>query len=443
MEMKKLVVLGGGESGVGSAILGKRKGYEVFLSDSSRLAAKYADMLTREGIHFEEGGHTMEKILEADLVIKSPGIPDKVAVIKALREAGKEIISEIEFAGRYTSARTICITGSNGKTTTTTLTHKILEDAGYNVGLGGNIGKSFALSVATEERDWYVLELSSFQLDGMFDFRADVGVLMNITPDHLDRYNYKFENYAESKMRIAQNQTSEQTFVYMADDSNITSRLEAHAAEVTRAPFSKAMVGEDGIIRISLGDKEMEIDSNKLKIKGLHNMYNAMAASLAAMAAGVPTESILATLYSFEGVEHRLEPAGVVDGVEYINDSKATNVDSVWYALGSMTRPTIWIAGGTDKGNDYEPLKELVYEKVKALVCMGLNNEKLVESFRGVVPVYPTTSLDEAIKVCRSVAKEGYTVLLSPACASFDLFKNYEDRGRQFKEYVKKMANNE
>ena len=441
--MKKLVVLGGGESGVGSAILGKRKGYEVFLSDSSRLAAKYADMLTREGIHFEEGGHTMEKILEADLVIKSPGIPDKVAVIKALREAGKEIISEIEFAGRYTSARTICITGSNGKTTTTTLTHKILEDAGYNVGLGGNIGKSFALSVATEERDWYVLELSSFQLDGMFDFRADVGVLMNITPDHLDRYNYKFENYAESKMRIAQNQTSEQTFVYMADDSNITSRLEAHAAEVTRAPFSKAMVGEDGIIRISLGDKEMEIDSNKLKIKGLHNMYNAMAASLAAMAAGVPTESILATLYSFEGVEHRLEPAGVVDGVEYINDSKATNVDSVWYALGSMTRPTIWIAGGTDKGNDYEPLKELVYEKVKALVCMGLNNEKLVESFRGVVPVYPTTSLDEAMKVCRSVAKEGYTVLLSPACASFDLFKNYEDRGRQFKEYVKKMANNE
>ena len=441
--MKKLVVLGGGESGVGSAILGQRKGYEVFLSDSSRLTAKYADMLTRKGIHFEEGGHTMEKILEADLVIKSPGIPEKVAVIKALREAGKEIISEIEFAGRYTSARTICITGSNGKTTTTTLTHKILEDAGYNVGLGGNIGKSFALSVATEERDWYVLELSSFQLDGMFDFRADVGVLMNITPDHLDRYNYKFENYAESKMRIAQNQTSEQTFVYMADDCNITSRLEAHAAEVTRAPFSKAMVGEDGIIRISLGDKEMEIDSNRLKIKGLHNMYNAMAASLAAMAAGVPTESILSTLYSFEGVEHRLEPAGVVDGVEYINDSKATNVDSVWYALGSMTRPTIWIAGGTDKGNDYEPLKELVYEKVKALVCMGLNNEKLVESFRGVVPVYPTTSLDEAMKVCRSVAKEGYTVLLSPACASFDLFKNYEDRGRQFKEYVKKMANNE
>ena len=441
--MKKLVVLGGGESGVGSAILGQRKGYEVFLSDSSRLTAKYADMLTRKGIHFEEGGHTMEKILEADLVIKSPGIPEKVAVIKALREAGKEIISEIEFAGRYTSARTICITGSNGKTTTTTLTHKILEDAGYNVGLGGNIGKSFALSVATEERDWYVLELSSFQLDGMFDFRADVGVLMNITPDHLDRYNYKFENYAESKMRIAQNQTSEQTFVYMADDSNITSRLEAHAADVTRAPFSKAMVGEDGIIRISLGDKKMEIDSNRLKIKGLHNMYNAMAASLAAMAAGVPTESILSTLYSFEGVEHRLEPAGVVDGVEYINDSKATNVDSVWYALGSMTRPTIWIAGGTDKGNDYEPLKELVYEKVKALVCMGLNNEKLVESFRGVVPVYPTTSLDEAMKVCRSVAKEGYTVLLSPACASFDLFKNYEDRGRQFKEYVKKMANNE
>ena len=442
MEMKKLVVLGGGESGVGSAILGQRKGFEVFLSDSSRLTAKYADMLTREGIHFEEGGHTMERILEADLVIKSPGIPDKVAVIKALREAGKEIISEIEFAGRYTSARTLCITGSNGKTTTTTLTHKILEDAGFNVGLGGNIGKSFALSVATEDKDWYVLELSSFQLDGMFDFRADISVLMNITPDHLDRYNYKFEDYAASKMRIARNQTSEQKFVFMADDKNISSRLDAHAAEVTRLPFSKDMVGEDGIIRLSLGDKELEINSNKLQIKGLHNMYNAMAASLAAMAAGVPAESILSSLYSFEGVEHRLEPAGVVDGVEYINDSKATNVDSVWYALGSMTRPTIWIAGGTDKGNDYEPLKELVYEKVKALVCMGLNNERLVESFRGVVPVYPTNSLDEAMKVCRSVAKEGYTVLLSPACASFDLFKNYEDRGRQFKEYVKKIQNN-
>ncbi|MBO5902786.1 MAG: UDP-N-acetylmuramoyl-L-alanine--D-glutamate ligase [Tidjanibacter sp.] len=440
--MKKLVVLGGGESGVGSAILGQRKGFEVFLSDSSRLTAKYADMLTREGIHFEEGGHTMERILEADLVIKSPGIPDKVAVIKALREAGKEIISEIEFAGRYTSARTLCITGSNGKTTTTTLTHKILEDAGFNVGLGGNIGKSFALSVATEDKDWYVLELSSFQLDGMFDFRADISVLMNITPDHLDRYNYKFEDYAASKMRIARNQTSEQKFVFMADDKNISSRLDAHAAEVTRLPFSKDMVGEDGIIRLSLGDKELEINSNKLQIKGLHNMYNAMAASLAAMAAGVPAESILSSLYSFEGVEHRLEPAGVVDGVEYINDSKATNVDSVWYALGSMTRPTIWIAGGTDKGNDYEPLKELVYEKVKALVCMGLNNERLVESFRGVVPVYPTNSLDEAMKVCRSVAKEGYTVLLSPACASFDLFKNYEDRGRQFKEYVKKIQNN-
>ena len=442
MEMKKLVVLGGGESGVGSAILGQRKGFEVFLSDSSRLTAKYADMLTREGIHFEEGGHTMERILEADLVIKSPGIPDKVAVIKALREAGKEIISEIEFAGRYTSARTLCITGSNGKTTTTTLTHKILEDAGFNVGLGGNIGKSFALSVATEDKDWYVLELSSFQLDGMFDFRADISVLMNITPDHLDRYNYKFEDYAAGKMRIARNQTSEQKFVFMADDKNISSRLDAHAAEVTRLPFSKDMVGEDGIIRLSLGDKELEINSNKLQIKGLHNMYNAMAASLAAMAAGVPAESILSSLYSFEGVEHRLEPAGVVDGVEYINDSKATNVDSVWYALGSMTRPTIWIAGGTDKGNDYEPLKELVYEKVKALVCMGLNNERLVESFRGVVPVYPTNSLNEAMKVCRSVAKEGYTVLLSPACASFDLFKNYEDRGRQFKEYVKKIQNN-
>ena len=442
MEMKKLVVLGGGESGVGSAILGHRKGFEVFLSDSSRLADKYADMLNREGILFEEGGHTMEKIMEADIVIKSPGIPDKVAVIKALREAGKEIISEIEFAGRYTSARTLCITGSNGKTTTTTLTHKILEDAGFNVGLGGNIGKSFALSVATEDKDWYVLELSSFQLDGMFDFRADISVLMNITPDHLDRYNYKFEDYAASKMRIARNQTSEQKFVFMADDKNISSRLDAHAAEVTRLPFSKDMVGEDGIIRLSLGDKELEINSNKLQIKGLHNIYNAMAASLAAMAAGVPAESILSSLYSFEGVEHRLEPAGVVDGVEYINDSKATNVDSVWYALGSMTRPTIWIAGGTDKGNDYEPLKELVYEKVKALVCMGLNNERLVESFRGVVPVYPTNSLDEAMKVCRSVAKEGYTVLLSPACASFDLFKNYEDRGRQFKEYVKKIQNN-
>ena len=442
MEQKKVVVLGGGESGVGSAILAQKQGFDVFLSDSSRLSDRYADMLTREGICFEEGGHTMERIMEADIVIKSPGIPDKVAVIKALRAAEKEIISEIEFAGRYTSARTICITGSNGKTTTTTLTHRILAEAGYNVGLGGNIGKSFALSVATEQRDWYVLELSSFQLDGMYDFRADVGVLMNITPDHLDRYDYKFGNYAASKMRIAQNQGAEQTFVYMADDPNITSRLEEYAAAVSHAPFSKELVDAEGIIHLTHGEQKLDIDSRRLQIKGLHNMYNAMAASLAAMAAGVPSDRILATLYSFEGVEHRLEPAGVVDGVEYINDSKATNVDSVWYALGSMTRPTVWIAGGTDKGNDYEPLKELVYQKVKALVCMGLNNEKLVESFREIVPVYPTSSLDEAMKVCRSVAKEGYTVLLSPACASFDLFKNYEDRGRQFKEYVKKMQNN-
>ncbi len=441
-KQRKIVILGGGESGAGSAVLASRCGEKVFLSDSGKLASRYTDLLYREGISFEEGHHTMEQILDADLIIKSPGIPEKCAVMSAVRAAGKEVISEIEYAGRYTRGRAICITGSNGKTTTTTLIHRILADAGYDVGLGGNIGKSFALSVATEDHDWYVLELSSFQLDGMYDFRAEVGVLMNITPDHLDRYDYKFDNYAESKMRITRNQGPEQTFIYLADDRNITSRLDRHAQSVARAPFSQEMVAADGSFTVELAGKSLTVDSNRLKIKGLHNIYNVMAASLAALAAGVPTESILNTLYSFEGVEHRLEPVAEIDGVEYINDSKATNVDSVWYALGSMTRPTIWIAGGTDKGNDYEPLKDLVYDKVKALVCMGLNNEKLVESFRGVVPVYPTSSLSEAMQVCRSVAHAGDTVLLSPACASFDLFKNYEDRGRQFKEYVKSMKNN-
>ncbi len=426
---RKIVVLGGGVSGYGSAILAKRMGFEVFLSDRGTLSPRFTKLLDEWEVEYEQGGHSEERILAADEVIKSPGIPDKAPLVVALKQRGIAVISEIEFAGRYLNgARTICITGSNGKTTTTSLIYKILSDAGYNVALGGNIGESFAYTVATREVDWYVLELSSFQLDGMSEFRADVAVLMNITPDHLDRYDYKFENYVASKMRIEQNQRAEDSFIYLADDPMIEAK---GAAE--RKPFSREMI-KDGIIEVG----GIKIDSNKMQIGGLHNSYNASAAALAAMSAGVPEESILKSIYSFSPVEHRLEPAGVIDGVEYINDSKATNVDSVWYALESMTRPTVWIAGGTDKGNDYEPLKAFARAKVHTLVCMGVDNAALERSFEGVVPtIISTSSLEAAMVAARGSAREGDVVLLSPACASFDLFKNYEHRGEMFKEWVK------
>ena len=447
--MKNIVVLGGGISGYGSAVLAKKKGHKVFLSDAGRVAERYAKVLDEWGVEWEQGGHTMERILAADLVVKSPGIPEKAEVVKALRAQNTPIISEMEFAAKYMGkARTICITGSNGKTTTTSLIYKIMRDAGVNVALGGNIGESFAYQVATAEYDWYVLELSSFQLDGMYDFRADVGVLMNITPDHLDRYDYSFQNYVDSKMRITQNQHSRSYFVYSADDEVIAAELEKRPEmRMRQLPFAaKAAVASgagdaflvDGEFTARVGKKAVTIDTSKMKIKGLHNAYNAMAAALATLAAGVEAEQIARSIYEFSPVEHRLEPAGEKDDVLWINDSKATNVDSVWYALESMTRPVVWIAGGTDKGNDYEPLKGFARQKVKALICMGVDNEKLVREFEGVVPrVISTSTLEDAMRAAKAEATQGDVVLLSPACASFDLFKNYEQRGELFKQWVK------
>jgi UDP-N-acetylmuramoylalanine--D-glutamate ligase len=444
--MKNIVVLGGGISGYGSAVLAKKEGLDVFLSDSGAIEPQYRARLEEWGVPFEEGGHTEERILQADEVVKSPGIPDKAPIVKALMAKGVPVISEIEFAGRYMGgARTICITGSNGKTTTTTLAYRILKDAGLDVGLGGNIGESFAYQVATSGHDWYVLELSSFQLDGMHDFRADIAVLMNITPDHLDRYNYSFDSYAASKMGIVRNQGARDTFIYCADDPKTVEMLGSQPLEMRCLPFSVkhiptqgARLEEGHVIKAKVGTRRLTLDTAKMKIRGIHNTYNAMAASLAGLAAGVAPAGIARTIETFDGVEHRLQTVGTLDGVEYINDSKATNVDAVWYALESMTRPVVWIAGGTDKGNDYEPLFPFA-PKVKALVCMGLNNEKLVKSFRGLVPeIFKTSTLDDAMKRARKLAAPGDVVLLSPACASFDLFKNYEERGNLFRQWVER-----
>ncbi len=434
--MKKIVVLGGGVSGYGSAILAKREGFDVLLSERGEISQKYITLLDQSGVEYEQGGHSEARILSADEVIKSPGIPDSAPLIVALRGRGIPVISEIEFAGRYLrGSRVICVTGSNGKTTTTSLIYKILCDAGYSVSLGGNIGESFAYAVATRKVDWYLLEISSFQLDGMFDFRADIAILLNITPDHLDRYDYKFENYVASKMRVERNQREEDSFIYFAADKNITPKGVAR-----RSTFGDEAISlPDG--QIHIGGLTIEIE--RMQIKGLHNLYNAQAATLAALAAGVPAESILRSIYTFAPVEHRLESAGVIAGVTYINDSKATNVDSVWYALESMTRPTIWIAGGTDKGNDYSQIEELARSRVSTLICMGLDNAPLERAFEGVIPtIYSTSSLEEAMQRAYEVAQEGDVVLLSPACASFDLFKSYEDRGRQFKAWVKNRAEN-
>ena len=447
MTKKRIVVLGGGISGYGSAILAKKQGLDVFLSDAGPISDLYRSRLEQWGVEYEQGGHTMEKILNATEVIKSPGIPDKAAVVVALRENGIPVISEMEFAARYMGkAKTICITGSNGKTTTTSLIYKILEDAGYNVALGGNIGESFAYSVATGQFDWYVLELSSFQLDGMFDFRANVAVLMNITPDHLDRYNYCFQNYVDSKMRITRNQKSNDCFIYSADDQVITAELEKHPVRSRELPFMAHAAMASGAGDASLagslfvarvGNTEVEIDTDKMQIKGLHNAYDAMAAALAALAAGVSPEQVEKSIYSFSPVEHRLEPVAEVDGVIYINDSKATNVDSVWYALESMTRPTVWIAGGTDKGNDYSPLFDFARAKVHTLICMGLDNSKLEREFKDIIPnIVSTDSLEGAMRTAVAAAKSGDAVLLSPACASFDLFKNYCQRGELFKSWI-------
>lgn len=448
---RKIVVLGGGISGYGSAILAKKKGFDTFLSDMGTIAPRFKERLDEWNVEYEEGGHSLERILSANEVIKSPGIPDTAPIVRKLRERGIPIISEIEFAGRYKGvAKTICITGSNGKTTTTSLIYKIMVDAGRSVSLGGNIGESFAYSVATGKYFWHVLELSSFQLDGMFKFKADIGVVTNITPDHLDRYDYKFENYAHSKMRITQNQNSADAFIYSADDP-MTQQMLSEMDSSLRArqlPFAinTAIASGDGdaileghSFTATVGKRSVTIDTRKMQIEGMHNIYNAMAAALATLAAGIDPKSIKRSIYDFSPVEHRLEPAGEQDGILWINDSKATNVDSVWYALESMKRPTIWIAGGTDKGNDYTPLKGFAHEKVKALVCMGVDNSKLVKEFQGVVPTIRNCgSLDEAMQAAKELATSGDVVLLSPACASFDLFRNYEERGKLFKEWVAK-----
>ena len=443
----RIVVLGAGESGVGSAILAQAKGFDVFVSDMSAIKPKYKEELERRGIKYEELQHTESLILNADEVIKSPGIPEKAPMIKALRAQGTPIVSEIEFAGRYTNAKTICITGSNGKTTTTMLTYHILCEAGYNVGLAGNVGRSFAWQVAEQEFDYYVIELSSFQLDGMYDFRADVAILLNITPDHLDRYEYKFQNYIDSKFRILQNMTKEQTFVYWSEDPVIKAELAKREISASQAPFTiehiagnRAWIeGEDLIINFE--NEPLKVNINDITIKGTHNMYNSMAAAVAANIMGVKNETIRRSLATFQGVEHRLEYVATIRGVRYINDSKATNVNSCWYALQSMKTPVVLILGGTDKGNDYSEIADLVREKVHTLIFMGLDNKKLNEYFglNTNCKIVDTNSLADAVKVAYEVARKGDTVLLSPCCASFDLFKNYEDRGEQFKQAVRQL----
>lgn len=442
----KLVVLGGGESGVGAALLGKRKGYEVFLSDKGCIAGPYKRVLLESAIDFEEGRHSENRIYEADIVIKSPGIPDNLPMIVHLREQGVEVISEIEFAGRYSSAKYICITGSNGKTTTTLLIHHILTKAGIDAGLAGNVGRSLAAQVAEDAHGLYVVELSSFQLDGMFQFRADIAILTNITPDHLDRYEYKFENYINSKFRILNNMRPNDLFIYGMDSEALVRKLSELEVVPQCADFTYGEKGtgaaawmEGDVVAVCLGNRVFKISKHEISIQGRHNVYNAMAAILACMHLGLTDEQITDGLRTFPQVEHRLETVLIKDGIKYVNDSKATNVDSAWYALDCTSAPVVWIAGGTDKGNDYSALLDLVKEKVKVLVCMGKDNRKLIQDFSPVCKVVDTDNLDDAMTAVQQYAVAGDTVLLSPCCASFDLFKNYEDRGRQFKEAVRKL----
>ena len=445
--MKRLVVLGGGESGVGAAILGKDKGYDVFVSDFGKISEKYAARLNEEGIEWEQGNHTEEKILNADVVVKSPGIPPTAPIVKAIAEKDIPIISEIEFGGYYTDSKMVCITGSNGKTTTTMLTYHILQSAGIDVGLAGNVGNSLAYQVAREPHEVYVIELSSFQLENMYDFKANIAVILNITPDHLDRYDYKMENYINAKFRILQNMKPTDAFIYWQDDPVITSQLERLAVEAALYPFSEkkeersaAYVDAENRLIINGGQTAVNMPRADLALSGLHNLYNSMAAGLSAAILDVKKEVIRKALSDFEGVEHRLEYVATVDGVRYINDSKATNVNSCWYALENSPKNTVLILGGKDKGNDYSEILPLVREKVKAIVCMGKDNTKLLDFFSGEVPaIRDTHSLDDAMTACRELAHEGDTVLLSPCCASFDLFNSYEHRGRLFKDAVKNM----
>jgi len=443
---KRIVILGAGESGAGAAVLAKKQAFEVFVSDMSEIKPEYKSLLDKYGIAWEEKQHTEALILNADEVIKSPGIPDKAPMIKKLREQGTPIISEIEFAGRYTQAKMICITGSNGKTTTTMLVHHILKNAGLNVGLAGNVGQSLALQVATESYDYYVVELSSFQLDGMNEFKADIAILMNITPDHLDRYDYNFQNYVDSKFRITQNQTEQDAFIFWAEDPIIKAELAKRKIHSVMYPFAverdektKAFIEKDELIIKTLKTL-FTMPTTDLALKGLHNTYNSMAAGLAATIVDVRKESIRQSLQDFQGVEHRLEYVSTVRNIRFINDSKATNVNSCWYALESMKTPVVLILGGTDKGNDYSEIEELVLKKVKGLVFLGLDNKALHTFFDGkVVKITDVQSMADAVKVAYELASDGDTVLLSPCCASFDLFKSYEDRGKQFKLCVRTL----
>ena len=447
MKQKRLVVLGGGESGVGAAILAKDKGMDVFLSDMGAIAPKYAEQLDAEGIVWEQGRHTESLILTADEVVKSPGIPPTAHIVEKIVESGVPIVSEIEFAGRYTDAKMVCITGSNGKTTTTLLTYHILKNAGLNVGLAGNVGKSLALQVAREHHDVYVIELSSFQLENMYDFKANIAVLLNITPDHLDRYDYKMQNYINAKFRIIRNQTIGDAFIFWQDDPVIQAQLRQITTEASMYPFSEhneagvdAYVDANDELVLHTAHTSMKMPRADLALNGLHNLYNSMAAGLSACLLDIKKEDIRKALEDFEGVEHRLEYVDTINGVRYINDSKATNVNSCWYALESMPKDTILILGGKDKGNDYSEIEPLIQEKVKAIVCMGKDNTKLLQFFTGKVSALRDThSLEDAVKACAELAEEGDTVLLSPCCASFDLFKSYEDRGTQFKVAVRAM----
>jgi|TARA_B110000902_G_scaffold9514_1_gene11586 UDP-N-acetylmuramoylalanine--D-glutamate ligase len=444
--VKRLVILGGGESGIGTAILGKQKGYEVFVSDSGEILQKNKKVLLNNDILFEEKNHTESKILNADVVMKSPGIPETVPLVLKLKEKGIQVISEIEFAAKYTAATIVGITGSNGKTTTTLILHHILKEAGLNVGVAGNIGDSFAAQVAHESYDNYVLELSSFQLDGIADFNSHIAILTNITPDHLDRYEYDFEKYIASKFRITKNQTETDYLVYDADDQAINNWLENNTVKAKLVPFSLEKELEygaflkDKIITININKDTFKMPISTLTVKGKHNVKNAMAATMAAQLLKVRKEFIKESLSSFEGAEHRLENVAKIDGIEYINDSKATNINATFYALECMDKQTVWIVGGVDKGNDYNDLLSLVREKVKAIVCLGLDNDKIKNMFSNVVDIIvETAGAEEAVKVAHKLSEKGDAVLLSPACASFDLFENYEDRGRQFKAAVRSL----
>ncbi|RUL59744.1 UDP-N-acetylmuramoyl-L-alanine--D-glutamate ligase [Prevotella koreensis] len=444
-ERRRIVVLGAAESGAGAAVLAKKEGFDVFVSDMGMIKDRYKKMLDDHDIEWEEGQHTEEKILSADEVIKSPGIPDEAPMVQKIIAKGIHIISEIEFAGRYTDSKMICITGSNGKTTTTSLIYHIFKAAGYDAGLAGNIGKSLALQVAEDPHKYYIIELSSFQLDNMYDFRANVAVLLNITPDHLDRYDNCMQNYVNSKMRIVQNQTADDAFIYWNDDPIIKNELEKYDIKAIKLPFSE--LKERGSIGyIEEGEYKLEeptpfnMEQEALSLTGKHNIYNSLAAGLASSVAGIKNEVIRKSLGDFPGVEHRLEKVTRVAGVEYINDSKATNVDACWYALESMKTPTILIIGGKDKGNDYEPIKDLVKKKCAGIVYLGADNTKLHENFDSLgIPVRDTHSMKDCVAACYEMAEPGMTVLLSPCCASFDLFKNMEDRGEQFKQLVRSL----